>query len=200
MPHARVVNRSPHVFVSAFQAFKDGWASIPQGAALGCHVWPFQGLSKECRASCQLAIFRGAGGQPAVSESFDMTQRPLARNGFVISPARRRHTAARFTAALSALSLLLALFGFAAPSAAYAIPISTSFQDAIAASETIAIVRLVELPPEVDRNVPLRPKATLDVLQVLKGKLKLGDQQVGFTDYPSGNAGMLFVQEALRRT
>jgi hypothetical protein len=119
-----------------------------------------------------------------------MTQRPLARNeGSVIFPARRRQTAARFTAALSALSLLLALFGIAAPSAAYAKPMSTSFQDAIAASETIAIVRLVELPPEVDRNVSLRPKATLDVVQVLKGKLKLGKQQVGFEDYPSGAPG-----------
>jgi hypothetical protein len=90
---------------------------------------------------------------------------------------------------LGAFSVLIAAFAIATPSPARAKPMSTSFQDAIAASETIAIVRLVELPPRVDRNAPLRPEATLDVLQVLKGNLQLGKQQVGFEANPRGASG-----------
>jgi hypothetical protein len=61
------------------------------------------------------------------------------------SSPRQRRTVAHFVAVLVVFSLLIAAFGIVAPSTVYAKPMSTSFQDAIAASETIAIVRLVEL-------------------------------------------------------
>jgi hypothetical protein len=111
--------------------------------------------------------------------------RPVQNDGSSNSQVRERRTLAHF----GAFSGLIIAFGIAASSPVYAKPISTSFQDAIAASETIAIVRLVELPPWADRNAPLRPKATLDVLQVLKGNLQLGKQQVGFEAYPRGAPG-----------
>jgi hypothetical protein len=71
-----------------------------------------------------------------------MTQRSPARNeGSVNSPARQRRSAA-----LVAFSLLVAAFGIAAPSPAYAEPGYVSLRDALAASETIAIARVVVLP------------------------------------------------------
>jgi hypothetical protein len=118
-----------------------------------------------------------------------MTQRPPTRNEPFTSSRARHPAAALFNAPSTAILLAITALAIAAASPAYAKPMSTSFQDAIAASETIAIVRLVELPPSVDRNTPLRPKATLDVVQVLKGRLKLGKQQVGFDDYPKGAPG-----------
>jgi hypothetical protein len=115
--------------------------------------------------------------------------RPAQNEGCSNSHLRQCRALAHFAAVPGVLSLFIAAFAIAASSPAYAKPMSTSFQDAIAASDAIAIVRLVELPPSVDGNARPRPKATLDVLQVLKGNLRLGKQQVGFEDYPEGGPG-----------
>src|SRR5580704_597271 len=146
------------------------------------------------RASCQLVIFRGAGCQPAASETFDMTQRPPTRNELFASSRARHPAAAFFTAPATAILLAIPALAIVAASPAYAKSGSISFKDAIDFSETIAIVKLVELPKENAFAGPLpSKKATLDVLQVLKGTLKLGKQQVGFADYPGRTPGEFIV-------
>lgn len=119
-----------------------------------------------------------------------MSQQPLARNENPSnSPAKQHSPLARFTAVLGTFFSLIAVFWIATLSPAYAKSVSTSFKDAVAASETIAIVRLVELRPSIFTLGRVRSKATLDVLQVLKGKLQLGKQQVEFEDDPSRAPG-----------
>jgi hypothetical protein len=120
-----------------------------------------------------------------------MSQQPLARNENPSnSPAKQHSILARFTAVLGTFFSLIAVFWIAAPSPVSAGATATSFTDAIAASETIAIVRLVELPACADVDRRLRPaRATLDFLQILKGNPQLGKQEVRFKDYPSGAPG-----------
>jgi hypothetical protein len=63
-------------------------------------------------------------------------------------------------------------------SPAWAKPRSTELTDAVAQSETIAIVKLVELP-----GAGSPPKPRLNVLRVLKGHLQTGEQEVNFAEY-----------------
>jgi hypothetical protein len=73
--------------------------------------------------------------------------------------------------------LLAGLLVFSA-SPAWAKPASTELSDAVALSETIAIVKIVELPGE---RSPRKPR--LNVLRVLKGHLQTGEQEVNFAEY-----------------
>jgi hypothetical protein len=73
--------------------------------------------------------------------------------------------------------MLAGLLVFSA-SPAWAEPTSTELRDAVAKSETIAIVKLVELPGE---RSPRKPR--LNVLRVLKGHLQTGEQEVNFAEY-----------------
>jgi hypothetical protein len=119
-----------------------------------------------------------------------MTQHPPTRNEPCASSRARHPAAAFFTAPSTAILLAIPALAIVTTSSAYEKSASISFKDAIAFSETIAIVRLVEVPEPIARAGPLPPKkATLDVLQVLKGHLKLGKQQVEFAAYPGRRPG-----------
>src|SRR5258708_6379783 len=75
---------------------------------------------------------------------------------------------------VSLLAGLLTLFA----SPAWAKMRVTKLTDALAQSETIAIVKLVELPGEA---APRKPR--LKVLRVLKGHLATGEQDVNYGEY-----------------
>ncbi len=62
-------------------------------------------------------------------------------------------------------------------------PKHSNFKDMIARSETIAIVRLEEVPKFEGH------KAKLEILETLKGSLKPGKHLVSFSDYPETPAG-----------
>jgi hypothetical protein len=65
-----------------------------------------------------------------------------------------------------------------------------SFKDALAQSESIAIVKFVEFPkanPARGKNRPSQVK--LEVLRVLKGSLRVGEQDVNFEDVPRREPG-----------
>ncbi|HEX4073339.1 MAG TPA: hypothetical protein VHX68_19315 [Planctomycetaceae bacterium] len=79
------------------------------------------------------------------------------------------------------LAILLSLSG----SRAWAKIQVTAFKDAVAQSESIAIAKFVEFPKGYrarGKNRP--PQATLEVLRVLKGSLRVGKQEVNFEDVP----------------
>jgi hypothetical protein len=126
---------------------------------------------------------------------FDMTRRRPARiKCFASLRARGRPTIAFFLAAWPAISLLIIAFGIAAPTRVLAEPGYVSLKDALAASETIAIARVVDLPPHHPHFGEGRPtKATIDLVRVLKGNLKPGKQEVRLEDYPRGANGEFVV-------
>ena len=79
------------------------------------------------------------------------------------------------------LTLVLCFSG----TAASAKIMGTSFKDAVAKSESIAIVKLVDLPEIHRARGKTRPtKAKLNVRHVLKGGLREGIQEVAFEDFP----------------
>jgi hypothetical protein len=110
---------------------------------------------------------------------------PVRNRVFASSPTRQRRPIAVFTGALPAISLLVIALGIAAPSPACAEADYVPLLVALADSETIAIARVVELPRGVSFREGHPPiKATLDVLRILKGNLKLGKQEVRLEDDP----------------
>jgi len=117
-----------------------------------------------------------------------MTQSPPTRNELFARSRARHPAAAFFTAPSIAIFLAIPALAIVATSPAHAKSTWTPFKYAIATSESIVIVKLVELPP-IARAMPTPTKATLDVVQVLKGHLKLGKQQIEFEDYPIGAPG-----------
>jgi len=74
--------------------------------------------------------------------------------------------------------------------AASAKPMVTEFKDAVAKSESIAIVTLVDLPESYQGPGKAWPtKAKLNVRHVLKGGLREGIQEVTFEDFSEGIPG-----------
>jgi hypothetical protein len=66
----------------------------------------------------------------------------------------------------------------------------TEFKDAVAQSESIAIAKFVEFPKGYRARGKNRPSlATLEVLRVLQGSLRVGKQDVNFDDVPEGGSG-----------
>jgi hypothetical protein len=98
-----------------------------------------------------------------------------------------------------ALCGLLTLLGFV-PQQVRAEPRHTYFKDAIAHSETIAVVTLLDLPSSTSVFAKINPKkvATLNVMRVLKGRVQAGKLDVRFEDYPDRPGGefVAFIDKA----